>query len=192
MSSGQKGWHEGPHLVKICQVFELTKTGTQNGGIGIGTAGECDCDCTGTFPCGRKHEQVGFLNDLVVVSCFPVRVVKHTHRTSEIIPESRIEWCQAGKPVGKFEPEIQISSPPVVRSRLGFVLSITASGPPIVSSSLAAVAAWRDWRDGIGASAGDGRLWLSAGGAETSLVLDGTLLVGPLESPDESPAMALN
>jgi len=123
------------------------------------------------------------VSDLELIRWFP----KEGDRTPTARAKLSPNLTNSGiRRVGKFEPEIQISGPPAVGPWLGFILSITRFCPSAVPSSLAVITVWRHWWDGIRASARDAGWRLSIGGTGFSLVPDGMLLVGPLESPEES------
>jgi hypothetical protein len=88
---------------------------------------------------------------------------------------------------GRLEPYIQISSPPVVGPRPGFVPSITASCPSIVLSKVAEGTGVWIGRDGSACGAGDGRSWTLLGGKVGLFVCEELPTLPRLpDEPDES------
>ena len=123
VSSGQSGRCRDSHLFKVSDIFEFTKACTNHRSVTIGTAAESYCDRAWSTSLRQgAQEHVRHLRNLEVIRCFPKEGDGTPTARAKLSPNLayNADWS-----IGKFEPQIQISGPPVVGPRLGITFSIT-------------------------------------------------------------------
>ena len=107
--------------MSIADVFELTNTCTQNRSFGVGTAGENYFNLAWNIGLRQKaRDHVMFANGLEAIRCVTKEGDGTPTAQAGLFPNLTYSGPRS---VGKFQPETQISGPPVVGPCLGFVIS---------------------------------------------------------------------